>query len=89
MRLVLAERALGDLREAIAFIAKDDPAAADRIATRLREAAGRLAQFPLLGHALSDHGRRVFGVPGTPFRLIYRVSADRLTILRIWHGARG
>ena len=89
MRLVLADRALDDLREAIAFIAQDDPDAAERIALRLREAAALLAQFPHLGHAVSERDRRVFSVPGTAFRLIYRVSADRLTVLRIWHGARG
>jgi toxin ParE1/3/4 len=89
MRLVLAERALGDLRDAITFIAQDDPAAAERVAHRLREAAGLLTRFPQLGQPISDRGRRVFSVPGTPFRLIYRVAADRLTVLRIWHGARG
>jgi plasmid stabilization system protein ParE len=89
MRLILTGRALGDLRDAITFIAQDDPVAAERMAARLREAAALLAEFPNLGQPVSDRGRRVFSVTGTPFRLIYRVAADRLTVLRIWHGARG
>jgi toxin ParE1/3/4 len=89
MRLVLAKRALGDLRDAITFIAQDDPIAAERMAARIREAAGLLTQFPNLGQPISDRGRRVFSVTGTPFRLIYRVDADSLTVFRIWHGARG
>lgn len=89
MRLVLAERALRDLTDAITFVAQDDPVAAERMAARIREAAGLLTQFPNLGQPISDRGQRVFSVAGTPFRLIYRVAADRLTVLRIWHGARG
>jgi plasmid stabilization system protein ParE len=89
MRVVLAKRALGDLTNAIYFIAQDDPVAAERMAARIRGAAALLAEFPNLGQPISDHGRRVFSVTGTPFRLIYRVAADRLTVLRIWHGARG
>lgn len=89
MRLVLAKRALGDLTDAITFIAQDDPVAAERMAVRIREAGSLLIEFPNLGQPISDRGQRVFSVTGTPFRLIYRVAADRLTVLRIWHGARG
>lgn len=89
MRLVLAARALGDLTDAITFIAQDDPAAAERMAARIREAAGLLTRFPDLGQPVSGRGQRVFSVTGTPFRRICRVAADRLTVLRIWHGARG
>lgn len=89
MRLVIALRACRDLAKAIAFIAADDPDAADRVAARLRSAAAKLVEFPALGAPYGGRDRRVFSVPRTPFRLVYRARKDRLTILRIWHGARG
>jgi len=88
VRLTLV--ALRDLEDATAFIAADNPAAAERMAARLREAAASLAAFPLRGAALpGPRSRRVLTVPETPFRLVYSVARDRILILRIWHGARG
>ncbi|MFZ4406214.1 MAG: type II toxin-antitoxin system RelE/ParE family toxin [Paracraurococcus sp.] len=90
MRLGISTQARRDLRDAVEYIAQDDAAAAERLEVRLHEAAARLADFPALGPALAQaEGLRVFSVSGTPFRLVYQVGADRLTILRIWHGARG
>lgn len=90
MRTVrLSAAALRDLEEATAFIADDNPGAADRMAARLQVAAAGLAEFPFRGPVLPGaRPRRVLSVPDTPFRLVYAVSGDRVLILRIWHGAR-
>lgn len=86
----LSAAALGDLEEAIEFIAADNPVAAERVSARLHAAAASLAEFPLRGVAIPGRKpRRVLTVPDTPFRLVYSVSQDRILILRIWHGARG
>ena len=86
----LAAAALRDFEEAIAHIAADNPAAAERVASVLRTAAASLAEFPLRGVALPGaRPRRVLTVPDTPFRLVYTVTRNRIVILRIWHGARG
>lgn len=86
----LAAAALRDLDEATAFIAADNPAAAERLAARLQDAAAGLASFPLRGMVLpGSRRRRVLTVPDSAFRLVYSVSRGRILILRIWHGARG
>lgn len=87
MRLVLSGAARRDLTEAIAFIATDNPQAAERQNRMVQAAALRLARFPALGRAEAG-GRRILQVPGTPFRLIYEARHDTILILRVWHGAR-
>jgi len=77
-----------DLAEAVDHIAQDNPAAAARLTERIDEVALKLLDFPGLGSMLgSDH--RVFTMPGTPFRVIYRPTRRRITTLPVWHGARG
>jgi toxin ParE1/3/4 len=87
VRLVWAPTAIRHLREAAAFIAQDNPDAADSLVTRLTVAAETLALFPASGRATAD-GRRMLSVPGTPFRLVYRPQADLILIVAVWHGAR-
>ncbi len=58
------------------------------MAARLRAAAARLVTFPALGVPYGGRDRRVINVAQTPFRLVYRVRGETITILRIWHGAR-
>jgi toxin ParE1/3/4 len=83
----ITQRAQRDLAETLGFIAEDNAAAASRIATRVRQAARRLAEFPLLGVDCGQ-GRRVVTIGGTKLRLVYRVTATEVVILHIWHGAR-
>ena len=87
--VVFAARANRDLAEIIAFVAEDAPEAAMRVERRLRERAMGLGQFPEMGAVQPGGMGRMLGVAGTPFTLIYREEPDRITILRIWHGARG
>ncbi|MBX9697960.1 MAG: type II toxin-antitoxin system RelE/ParE family toxin [Acetobacteraceae bacterium] len=89
-RIVISVAALRDLEEAVAFIAAENPDAATRLAARLRQAGAKLGDFPLMGPRLAgSRSCRAFAVPATPFWLVYRVKGDTVTILRIWHGARG
>jgi toxin ParE1/3/4 len=83
-----ATAARQDLAEAVDHIAQDNPAAADRLTQRIDEVAQRLLDFPGLG-SLMGSDQRIFTVPGTPFRVIYRPTRRGITILRVWHGARG
>lgn len=80
--------AVRQLREARAFIARDDPDAADRLVAAIRQTADRITAFPRSGVPLGGP-HRASQVPRTPFRLIYRLeAADRLRIIAVWHGAR-
>jgi plasmid stabilization system protein ParE len=87
VRLKIATAARRDVEQAIAFVAADNRAAAERLAARFDEAVRMLLDFPGLG-ARKEGRRRRTQVPGTPFRIFYRVEGDTLVILRVWHGAR-
>ena len=50
MRVVIEEEALDDLDEIHAWIAADDPPAADSTVERIFDAIDRLGRFPLIGH---------------------------------------
>ena len=87
MRLRLSRAALRDLTEAVTYVAADNLDAAERLRERLLAAADQLRRFPALGPSEAN-GRRIFTVPGTRFRLIYRAGPAEIAILRILHGAR-
>lgn len=78
----LADRNLFD---AWAYIYKEDPAAADCVAERIHQAAGRLARFPLIGKLSGYHQTRSLPVGGTQFTLYYRVTAKSVIIVRLVH----
>ena len=83
-----ATMARQDIDEAVAFVAAENPVAAGRLIERIDDVAGKLLAFPQLGSELTSR-LRIMTVGGTPFRVIYRPSRRGITILRIWHGARG
>ena len=74
-----------------AFIAKHDPAAAERLARRLIQGIERLLRNPRLG-------RRVTVAPDQmapeeirdwvvgPYVVRYLIVDQRIVVLRIWHG---
>lgn len=88
--VVFSIRSRDDLRRIVEFIARDDPAAAERFGLALIAQAESLANVPLIGVPMLERpGTRFF--PFGPYLIIYRADAARQTvrILRFWHGARG
>jgi toxin ParE1/3/4 len=84
-RLAWTPSATRDVDEYLGYVAVDDPAAAERLALHLREAAQRLLAFPGLGRPGRVGKTRELVVPGTPAILAYRVHADRVEVLRVLH----
>ena len=84
--------ALADLGEIVAFIARDDPDAAERVGTAIIDHVEILRTFPFIGPAYprGSAGDRREIVCGN-YRIFYRVSEQRklVEILTIWHGSRG
>ena len=76
------------LREIRAYIAVDNPDAADRLATRIVAMVELLRDFPHLGRVGSEPGIRELIIVGTPYIILYRVRGDRVTIKTIWHAGR-
>src|SRR4051812_32641936 len=81
--------ALQDLREARAYIAADSPAAARRLADRIRQAVLLLRDQPRSGRVVPELAARGFReVIVAPYRIVYEVQAKAVVILRVWHGRR-
>ncbi len=88
MEIELTAQAEADLIEIGDFIAKDNPSAAERFLIRLRERIEVLRAFPEAGHRIRKRSN-LRALVERPIIIVYAVKADRIEILRFWHGARG
>jgi plasmid stabilization system protein ParE len=78
-----------DLREIYDWIAQDDPAAADRVLTDIRDAIVRLAEMPGLGHVrddLADESLRAWTVHR--YVVIYQPDREPMLVVRVLSGYR-
>ncbi len=80
--------ALEDLAEVRDYIARDNPAAADRVVLAIRTAVARLANFPHLGRPGRVDRTRELVVTGTPYIAAYAVVGGQVMILSVLHSAR-
>jgi toxin ParE1/3/4 len=87
MRITWAPEARRQIHEIWHYIALDNPAAADRMVTRLVVAVEKLLRFPHLGRP-GREGSRELVVGGTHFVVIYRVEGEDIKIGSVVHGAR-
>ena len=86
MNIVWSPRAIEHLKHLRAYIAQDNPKAANRVAAAQLEAVERLAELPNLGRPGRVAGTRELVVPGTPYVIPYRLRGDRLEIIAVFHG---
>ena len=86
MTIRWSRRALADLLAIRAYIARDKPRAAVRVATRLRESVKRLEMAPESGRLGRIPGTRELVVPGLPYIFPYRITNKRIQILAVLHG---
>ena len=88
-RIVWTGPALADLRHIRDYVSRDDPAAAVRLADRLRKRVLALQVHPRMGRVvpeLSTRGLREVIV--APYRIVYEVWEREVVVLRVWHGRR-
>lgn len=76
------------LEEIRAYVAKDKPGAAERLAIRIAAVVEVLRDHPRLGRVGAEPGVRELIIGGTPYIVLYRLQRDRITINTIWHGAQ-
>ncbi|MGB2643593.1 MAG: type II toxin-antitoxin system RelE/ParE family toxin [Candidatus Acidiferrum sp.] len=88
MRVRWLRVALANLEAEAGYIAEDNPAAADRVVQRILRAVALLRKNPAIGRPGRVPGTRELIVPNTPYIVPYRVRADTLEILRVFHAAR-
>jgi toxin ParE1/3/4 len=81
--------ALDDLQDIRDYVSRDDPAAAIRLAQKIRNGVLRLASHPLSGRVVPElSGLDYREVIIAPYRIVYAVKKDKVIILRVWHGRR-
>ena len=81
-------KALRNLDEEAAYIAQDNPLAAQQVVARIMHAVGLLAGQPGLGRPGRVHGTRELPVSRTRYLVPYRVRGRRIEILRVFHTSR-
>ncbi|WOE74558.1 type II toxin-antitoxin system RelE/ParE family toxin [Alterisphingorhabdus coralli] len=88
-RVVWSQAALADMRDQLHYIAAEDPEAAQRVVSALRETGNALAEFAT-GHPGRVAGTYEKSVRGLPYIIAYALSDDdrTLSILRVIHSAR-
>lgn len=75
--------------EAAAFIAQDNPAAAERWTRGLFDAARTVSRFPQRGRVVPEIGRpEIREIFFRGYRLVYRISPRRVDVLTVRHGKR-
>lgn len=88
MQVRWLRRALQNLDEEAAYYAREDPAAARRIVERIVTSITRLGNHPASGRPGRVPGTRELVILGTPYIVPYRIKADAVEILRVFHSAR-
>jgi toxin ParE1/3/4 len=78
-----------DLERICAWIERDNPEAARRVAKIIYDGCRQLKDFPYMGRAsrrLSE--RRELAFSSLPYIAVYQVKRDAVEISRIFHGAQ-
>lgn len=88
VEIVWSALARSRLKEIRAFIARDKPEAAERLATRIVAMVEALRNHPRMGRVGADPGIRELVIGGTPYIVLYNVEGQRITISTIWHATQ-
>jgi addiction module RelE/StbE family toxin len=86
MKIQWSSTAVADLESIHEYIANDSPAAARRVAKRIKEGVNRLSNFPLSGRAGRVPETRELVVPGTSYIAAYTIQGDEVLIAAVLHG---
>lgn len=80
--------AIDTLHEHVAYVADDNPAAAQRLRARIIRQVATLATMPNRGRPGRVVGTRELVVARTAYIVAYRVRAGTVEVLRVVHGAQ-
>lgn len=87
MNVRFTETAYADLRDIHAFIAKENPRAADAVVQRIEATSSQIGMFPEIG---PEKYRLVlmFPVRRFPYLIFYAIENDEAVVLTIRHSSR-
>ena len=81
--------AINDLASLRAYIAEDNPAAAQGVVVRILYVVETLlAEHPRMGRPGRVSGTRELVISGTPYIVPYRLRGNTIQVLRVFHSAR-
>jgi plasmid stabilization system protein ParE len=84
-----SEVAVGHLQAIRDYIARNSPGYAQALADRIVQRTEQLAAMPRLGAEVPEYGdETIREVLEHPYRIVYRVTTDRVEVVAILHGAR-
>ena len=87
MRIRWANPARRALAAHVAYIAADNPDAAERVRNAIVSTVERLADQPHLGRIGRRAGTRELVIASFPaYIVVYRVTETDIRITRVWHG---
>jgi len=87
-RIVRAPVADSDMAEIWAYIARDNPAAAEQVLARLDRMFRSLASQPLIGRDAAELAPRLRLMPVSAYLIFYRPLPDGIEVARVLHEAR-
>ena len=88
-RVIRTRQAAEDVEAIKAYVARDSERYASLLAERLVAAVGRLELFPHSGRVVPEVGdESLREVLYGNYRLVYRVQADVVEVVTVYHGAR-
>ncbi len=88
MRVRWLRTALRNLDDEATFIATDNPKAAQQLVQRVFDTVAALADQPALGRSGRVPGTRELVIPNTRYIVPYRVRAQTVEVLRVFHTSR-
>lgn len=88
MRVEWLRAALDNLNAVAEYISRDNPVAAARTVAAIVNAVENLERFPASGRPGRVSGTRELVVSGTPYIVPYRVHANVVQLIRVFHAAR-
>ncbi|MGD0512913.1 MAG: type II toxin-antitoxin system RelE/ParE family toxin [Terriglobales bacterium] len=88
LEIVWSPLARARLREIRAYVARDQPQAAERLAIRIVAVVEALRDHPYMGRVGAEPGIRELVIGGTPYIVLYRVRGQLVIVNTIWHGAQ-
>jgi toxin ParE1/3/4 len=88
MTIQWAKDATRQLAAAHAYVAADNPNAADRLLVRITQAVRLLGSHPRAGREGRVRNTRELVISGTPYIVAYRVRKSAVQVLAVLHGKR-
>jgi toxin ParE1/3/4 len=87
LRIEWTRKAAANLDLIEQYIALDNPTAADKVIVSIGLSVELLSTYPDMGRSGRVEGTRELVIGGLPYIVVYRRKQEKITILRVMHGA--